>query len=444
MRLSQTGMGTYKLNNIDEMYPGQSILLQTGQLVQYGAGIFAYNTVPLLVKRNIEKIIVETLNKYGCIEVLLPTLQPDTIWKNSGRYNQYVDDGTMLITESNKGIFCLAPTGEEAMLEFAREKLKSYKNLPATFYQIGEKYRNEIRTRGYLLRGKAFPMLDAYSFDIDEKNMAKSYENVRKAFLEIFEKIGLNVLTIVADNGAMGGKKSEEFMLISSQGEDKILYDEKSNIGLNTEILEKENYEEYLKSEYGIEDISNFKEIRTMELGHIFQLGTRYSEIMNGKYIGQDGKENLYYMGCYGIGIGRLMASVIEARNDDRGPIWPVSIAPWKVSITSLASKNADISTETEAQKLYAEMQKAGIEVILDDRQTSAGEKFADIDLLGIPLQFVVSQKTLEQGKAEWKIRATGEKGLIDLNEVINMTKTWIDKESSRLLEIANKSKGLN
>ncbi len=189
MKLSQTGMGTTKLSNIDEMYPGQSILLQTGQLVQYGAGIFAYGTIPLIVKRNIEKIIVETLNKYGCIEVSLPTLQPDTIWKNSGRYDHYVNDGTMLITESNKGNFCLAPTAEEAMLEYAREKLKSYKNLPATYYQIGEKFRNEIRTRGYLLRGKAFTMLDAYSFDKDEKEMTISYENVRKAFLEIFEKI---------------------------------------------------------------------------------------------------------------------------------------------------------------------------------------------------------------------------------------------------------------
>ena len=204
MKLSQTGMGNTKLNNIDEMYPGQSILLQTGQLVQYGAGLFGYNTIPLLVRRNIEKIIVDTLNEHGCIEVLLPTLQPDTIWKNSGRYDQYVNEGTMLITESNKGIFCLAPTGEEAMVEFAKEKLKSYKNLPATYYQIGEKYRNEIRTRGYLLRGKSFPMLDAYSFDLDVQGMQESYENVRKAFLEIFEKIGLKVIPIVADNGAMG------------------------------------------------------------------------------------------------------------------------------------------------------------------------------------------------------------------------------------------------
>ena len=236
MKLSQTGLGTVKLNNVDEMYPGQSILIQTGQLVQYGAGLFGYNTIPLLVRRNIEKIIVETLNKYGCAEVLLPTLQPDSLWKNSGRYEHYVEDGTMLITKTNKGDFCLAPTGEEAVVEFAKEKLKSYKNLPVTYYQIGEKFRNEIRTRGYLLRGKAFPMLDAYSFDVDEEGMEKSYENIRKAFIEIFETIGMKVIPIVADNGAMGGKKSEEFMLISDQGEDKILYDETTGIGLNTEI----------------------------------------------------------------------------------------------------------------------------------------------------------------------------------------------------------------
>ena len=426
MRLSQTGMGTYKLNNIDEMYPGQSILLQTGQLVQYGAGIFAYNTVPLLVKRNIEKIIVETLNKYGCIEVLLPTLQPDTIWKNSGRYNQYVDDGTMLITESNKGIFCLAPTGEEAMLEFAREKLKSYKNLPATFYQIGEKYRNEIRTRGYLLRGKAFPMLDAYSFDIDEKNMAKSYENVRKAFLEIFEKIGLNVLTIVADNGAMGGKKSEEFMLISSQGEDKILYDEKSNIGLNTEILEKENYEEYLKSEYGIEDISNFKEIRTMELGHIFQLGTRYSEIMNGKYIGQDGKENLYYMGCYGIGVSRTLAAlyeqcvIIDEKYGPCGFVLPESVAPFKLQIIPKMENEQKVEF---ANKIYSELQKENISSIIDDRETvTMGAKIKDCKVLGTPYLAVIGDRQ-EGENIELENIKTGEKIIVTLKELIEKLK---------------------
>lgn len=422
MKLSQTGMGTVKLNNIDEMYPGQSILLQTGQIVQYGAGIFGYNTVPLLLRRKIEQIIIETLNKYGCIEVLLPTLQPDTIWKNSGRYDHYINDGTMLITESNKGTFCLAPTGEEAMLEFAREKLKSYKNMPVTYYQIGEKVRNEIRTRGYLLRGKTFPMLDAYSFDVDSKGMEKSYENVRKAFLEIFEKIGLKVIPIVADNGAMGGKKSEEFMLISNQGEDKILYDEISGIGLNTEILERDDHEEYLKEEYGIEDISKFKEIRTMELGHIFQLGTRYSEMMNGKFTDKEGKEQLYYMGCYGIGVSRTLAALYEQSliNDPKwGPcgfVLPEEIAPYKVQIVPKMDNEEKVEM---AKKLYETLQKENIGAILDDRENlGIGAKIKDAKVLGTPYIVVIGDKT-EGENIELESLATGEKQTITIKELI-------------------------
>ena len=426
MKLSQTGLGSVKLNNIDEMYPGQSILLQTGQLVQYGAGLFGYNTIPLLVRRKIEQIIVETLNKYGCIEVLLPTLQPDTIWKNSGRYDHYVQDGTMLITQSNKGTFCLAPTGEEAMLEFAREKLKSYKTLPVTYYQIGEKYRNEIRTRGYLLRGKAFPMMDAYSFDVDEAAMAKSYANIRNAYIEIFEKIGLDVIPIVADNGAMGGKKSEEFMLISEQGEDKILYDENTKIGLNTEILEKENYKEYLKEEYGIDDISNFKEIRTMELGHIFQLGTRYSEIMNGKYTNKDGKEALYYMGCYGIGVSRTLAALYEqcVINDEKwGPCGfalPENIAPYVLQIIPKMDNEEKVK---QAFNLYETLQSAGIGCILDDREElTIGAKMKDCKVLGTPYMVVLGDKT--QGNIfELENIKTNEKIEITLEELIKKFK---------------------
>lgn len=426
MKLSQTGLGTVKLNNIDEMYPGQSILLQTGQLVQYGAGLFGYNTIPLLVRRNVEKIIVETLNKYGCIEVLLPTLQPDTIWKNSGRYEHYVNDGTMLITESNKGTFCLAPTGEEAMLEFAREKLKSYKNLPVTYYQIGEKYRNEIRTRGYLLRGKSFPMLDAYSFDVDEESMTVSYENVRKAFLEIFDKIGMKVIPIVADNGAMGGKKSEEFMLISEQGEDKILYNEETGMGLNTEILERENYQEYLKEEYGIEDISNFKEIRTMELGHIFQLGTRYSEMMNGKYTDKEGKESLYYMGCYGIGVSRTVAAIYEQyliKDEKWGPCGfslPESIAPYMIQIVPKMDNEEKVK---KANELYEKLKKEGINTILDDREKiNIGAKIKDCKILGTPYLVVLGDKT-EGENLELENVKSGEKETISIEELIKRFK---------------------
>lgn len=424
MRLSKTGLGTTKLNNIDNMYPGQSILLQTGQLVQYGAGIFAYGNVPLLVKRNIEKIIQETLDKYNCIEILLPTLQPDSIWKSSGRYDNYINKGVMLITESNKGNFCLAPTAEEAVVEYVREKLKSYKNLPVTYYQIGEKVRNEIRTRGYLLRGKSFPMLDAYSFDADEESMINSYNNLRKAFLEIFKKIGLPIIPIVADNGDMGGKKSEEFMLISEQGEDKILYDEKTGIGLNTEVLEREDHKEYLEKEYGIKDISNLKEIRTMELGHIFQLGTRYSEMMNGKYINQEGNEVPYYMGCYGIGVSRTVAALYEycLLNDEKwGPTGfslPESIAPYKLQIIP---KVEDESKLNIANNIYEDLQSAGISCVIDDRKNiTIGAKIKDCKILGTPNMVVIGDKqqgnivTIENTK-------TSEKKDIEIDNIVDL-----------------------
>ena len=418
MRLSKTGFSTVKLTNIDEMYPGQSILLQTGGLTQYGAGVFAYNNVPLLVKRKLEQIIVETLNKYDCIEVLLPTLQPEKLWKDSGRYDTYVNDGTMLTVHSNKGDFCLAPTAEEAMLEFARDKLKTYKNLPATFYQIGEKCRNEIRTRGYLLRGKTFPMLDAYSFDKDEEGMVKSYQNLRKAFIEIFEKISLKVQPIAADNGAIGGKKSEEFMMISPMGEDKILIDKNTGIGLNTEILEREDYKEYLEKEYGITDISSLEEVRTIELGHIFQLGLKYSEMMNGKFINQDGKESLYYMGCYGIGVSRTVATIFEANviNDKNGApcgfALPEQIAPYKYQIIP---KMDDPSKVELSEKIYNTLKEKGIDSILDDRENvSIGAKIKDCKVLGTPYIIVLGDK-MEDGVLEIENSKTGEKTKVEL-----------------------------
>lgn len=423
MKLSQAGMGTVKLNNLDEMYPVQDILLQTGQLVQYGTGIFAYNNIPLLVKRNVEKIVTEKLNKYGCIEVLLPTLQPEKMWKDSGRFDHYVEEGVMLTVESDKGNFCLAPTAEEAMVEFAREKLKSYKNLPVTFYQIGEKYRNEIRTRGYLLRGKTFPMMDAYSFNVSEEDLVNTYQNIRKAYLEIFKKIGLDLIPVAADNGSIGGKKSEEFMLLSSIGEDTILYDPETKIALNTEILEREDYETYLKEEYGITDISRLEKRKAIELGHIFQLGTKYSETMNGTYTAKDGKQALYYMGCYGIGISRTVATIYEEAvlKDENGKVQgfvlPESVAPYILQIIPKIDNEEKVK---EANELYTKLSERGVGAILDDRNISSiGVKIKDCKVLGTPYMAVLGDK-LETGKVELENVKTGEKEIITIEELIN------------------------
>lgn len=418
MKLSEAGLGTMRVNKLDEMYPAQDMLMQSGQLVQYGTGIFGYGNIAMLVKRNIERIIEQCLNEAGCTEIQLPTLQPDTIWKKSGRWDTYVNDGTMLVVDSDRGELCLAPTAEEACIEFMAEKLKSYKHMPVTVYQIGEKYRNEIRTRGYLLRGRSFLMMDAYSFDTDLSGLEESYAKVRNAYIKMGERLGIELLPVIADNGAMGGKKSEEFMLVSPIGEDTILYDENRKIALNTEVLEKENYEEYLKEEYGIEDISNLKTTKAIEVGHIFQLGTRYSDSMNIGFIDKDNTQKPYYMGCYGIGVSRLVAAIYENSviKDGNGTVigisLPEQIAPYTIQIIPKLDNEEKVK---EAKELYDSF--AG-KAILDDRENmSMGAKIKDCKILGTPYMVILGDK-VEDGKAEVENTKTGEKEILDISQI--------------------------
>ena len=339
MKLSQTGLGTIRVNNLDKAYPAQDTLLQTNQLVQYGTGIYAYNNVPLRLRQNVENIVRGVLDKYGCIEILLPTLQPTKLWEESGRLAKYIEEDVIMPVETDNGKFVMAPTAEEAVTEFVKGRITSYKNLPVILYQIGEKYRNEIRTRGYLLRGKTFPMMDAYSFDLNAEESAKAYQNVKKAYLEIFEILGLKAQPVAADSGTMGGNLSEEFMLESPIGEDTILVDKETGIAFNKEILEREDADEYLREKYGIKDKNNVEAKKSIELGHIFQLGTKYTESMNAKYIDQEGNEQLLYMGCYGIGISRTVATIYEENvvkdkdGETKGISLPVSVAPYLLQI---------------------------------------------------------------------------------------------------------------
>ena len=419
MKLSKSGMGTIRINNLDEMYPIQDMLLQSGQIVQYEAGIFAYGNVPMLVKRNVEQVIREELDRAGLIEVQLPTLQPEKIWQASNRWQKYIDDGVMFTIMTDKGNYCMAPTAEEAVVEFAREKLKSYKHLPVNFYQIGEKYRHEIRTRGYMLRGKSFLMMDAYSFDEDFEGLEENYRITREAYLEISKRLHLNAIPVVADNGDMGGKKSEEFMVISPIGEDTILYDEKTGIGLNTEILERPDYKEYLKAEYNIDDISNLKEKKTIEIGHIFQLGTRYSETMNATFTAKDGTNKPYVMGCYGIGVSRVMAAIYEnSRLTDKdgnivGISLPANIAPYTVQIIPKVENEAKMK---DAMNFYEKMEG---HAILDDRnKVMIGEKIKDAKVYGTPFVAILGDK-VEEGKVELEETLTGEKQVLSIDEAV-------------------------
>jgi len=307
MRVSKMGMKNVKLSNLDEMYPAQDILIQTSQVKQYGSGVYAYDNIPLKVQDNIEEIIKKHFNRADFIEVQMPIIQQAEIWKRSGRYDAYIEEGVTMISETDKGTYCLAPTAEEAITVFAENRVTSHKQMPVGFYQIGPKFRNEIRNRGYLLRGKEFLMFDLYTFDKDEESMMESYKKIRETYFQAFKEIGLDIVAVAADNGSMGGKNSEEIMALSPIGEDTILYDKETNQGLNIEVLEKENAEEYLKENYNIQDVKKLKEEKACELGHIFALGTKYSDSMDIKFIDvhrwtffnfplKDGKSLLWYL----------------------------------------------------------------------------------------------------------------------------------------------------
>lgn len=387
MKMSKFALVTYKDRISSDECLSLRILLQSGLLYRFGGGIYGQHNFLVRAQEKIKSIIRETLDSYDCVEISLPALQPKHIWEESGRWEKYANSDQMFICEMSNGTFCLAPTAEEAVFTFARNSLRSYKDLPVNLYQINQKFRNEIRVRGGLLRSKEFTMMDAYSFHSSEASLIEEYANMKKAYYEIFSKIGLNVIPVAAVNGDMGGKLSEEFMFISEAGEDMMLVDETGTIGLNTEILEIENSNEYLKSNYEIDDISTLSKKNCIELGHIFQLGQRYSVAMNGKFMDENNNSVPYYMGCYGIGVSRTLAAICEQNCDEIGLIWPKNLAPYSVYIAYHKEKS------NEALELYEILRKANIDVLIDDRNLSLGAKIKDSKLLGVPYLVIIGGK---------------------------------------------------
>ena len=419
MKVSKMGLKSVKLTELDKMYPGQDILLQTGQIKQYGSGLYAYDNIVLRVEDRLEEIIKKHMDKIDGIEVEMPLLQPSELWKSSGRYNRYINEAVMLTVKTEKGEFCLAPTAEEAVTCFAENRLTSYKQLPVSFYQIGKKFRNEIRNRGYLYRGKEFLMFDLYSFDKNEEELNKTYDKVKQAYFDIFNELDLNLVAVAADNGTIGGTRSEEMMVISESGEDTILYDGK--IGLNTEVLEKENYQDYLKKEYNITDISNLSKLKAIELGHIFALGTKYSESMNIKFIDENNQYKPFYMGCYGIGVSRLLGvlyenNLIKVNNEFVGFSLPLAVAPYYVYIISNKER------ENEALELYNKFKNDNISVIIDDTNDSIGKKIRNAKVLGIPYIAILGNSTKEF-EVELEYTKDDSKEIISFEDIIDKFK---------------------
>lgn len=422
MRISKMGMKNVKLSNLDEMYPAQDILIQTNQVKQYGSGVYAYDNIPLKVQDNIEEIIKKNFNRADYIETQMPLLQQQELWLRSGRYDKYVEEGVMMTSETDKGTYCLAPTAEEAITTFAENRVTSHKQLPVGYYQIGTKFRNEIRNRGYLLRGKEFLMFDLYTFDKDEESMMESYKKIRSTYFKTFKEIGLDIVAVAADNGSMGGKNSEEIMALSRIGEDTILYDKETNQGLNIEVLEKENAEEYLKETYNISDIKKLKEEKACELGHIFALGTKYSDSMDIKYIDAENNRVPFYMGCYGIGVSRVLGliyenNVIEENNSVVGFSLPLSVTPYYLYIIS-NDKKKDV-----AEDIYAKFMDKDVDVIIDDVKGSIGEKIRNAKILGIPYVAIMGNNT-EDGFVEIERTKDGAKKVLKIEDLISSVET--------------------
>ena len=422
MRLSRLNIKKINLSDIDNHYSGQDILMKLGELYQFESGIYGYGNLWTKLERIVENIIIEELDKIGCVHVEFPKLQPKEIWEQSNRWDTYTKEGDIMFTlNNNLGEYGLAPTAEECATLFGANRLPSYKNLPAVYYQIGEKFRKEIRCRGYLFRTRTFVMMDAYSFDKTEEDMQKTYELMHNVYLSIFKRLGIKIIPTVSDNGVIGGKVAEEFQAVMDLGEDITLYDEKNDIGINKELLELDNKEEYLK-QLGVNETSNLKEYNTVELGNNFQLGTKYSESMKLYFTDEKGEQKPYYMGCYGIGLGRIIAYLIESNvireeNKIKGFSLPYDIAPYKVHIIY-----TEDNTE-EAESLYKKLIDNNIPSIIDDRENlTIGNRINDVYVLGTPKMIVLGNK-FDGNNYEIEDTKTREKKAVNKEKILSILK---------------------
>lgn len=416
MRMSKMGIKTRHNRGNDEAV-SQEILFQAAQLKRHAAGIYGLGSFLVKARNKVMNIIRTNLENYDCSEISLPIIQPKNLWENSGRWSTYVDSKQMFTFDGRNGEYCVAPTGEEIVLDFIKENIVSYKDLPVNVFQMGNKYRDELRVRGGLLRSKEFLMKDGYSFHSSVEDMEREYNAMRECYIKIFAELGLDVIPVKAVSAEMGGKVSEEFMCFSPIGEDKVLVNADRTIALNTEVLE---YPDMLKD---IEDknpginVHNLEEVQCIELGHIFQLGTFYSENMDGYYVNAEGKKQPYYMGCYGIGINRTLGAICENNCDENGLIWPESVVPYKCVVIYLDNY------EEEAINIYNVLKQNKIDVVLDDRKGTLGSKIKDAKLLGFSYMILIGKKFGENGLFEVENRKTSEKLFLDQQQLLNKLK---------------------
>ncbi len=388
------------------------LLLRAGLVHMLTSGVYSYLPLGFRVLRNIENIIREEMNKAGAHELLLPSLHPVELWKKTGRNVTLAE--VMIRFEDKKGrAMCLGPTHEEVITDLVQSYVQSYRQLPLTLYQIQTKFRDEIRPRFGVVRACEFIMKDAYSFDDDKAGLEKNYQLQYTAYQNIFERCGLKTVVLEADSGAMGGDISHEFMVPAPIGEDEIY--SCSSCHFQGGIKSAGDPSNLLcpKCKSG-----RLEKQVAIELGHIFQLGTKYSQAMNAVFLDATGKQKPIIMGCYGIGVSRLIAAVVEKNNDSKGIIWPKEVAPFDLEIVPV--QTSDQAIMDLSNKFYVELQQKGISVLFDDRDESAGIRFKDADLIGLPFRLVLGKRTVSENKIEIKNRRTDETLLVNIDEAVN------------------------
>ncbi|MCK5510607.1 prolyl-tRNA synthetase [Candidatus Parcubacteria bacterium] len=413
MKQSKLFTKTRKSISADETSKNAQLLIRAGFVHKEMAGVYTFLPLGLRVIEKIKDIIREELNNIGAFELKMTTLQQKDIWEKTDRWDEKKVDDWFRTNLKNGAELGLAFTHEEPLTNIMKNYILSYKDLPVYAYQFQTKFRNELRAKSGIMRGREFIMKDLYDFSLNKEEHDKFYEKMKSVYMKIFNRVGIGDKTyLTMSSGGSFSKYSFEFQTISNAGEDVILYDKDKKIAIN-----KDDYSEEIFIDFNLKkEELKFREAKSIEVGDIYTLGEKYSKALGLTYKDKKGRERVVYMGSYGIGIPRLMGTVVEIFNDEKGIIWPESVAPFKAHLLSL-------NQNEKAEELYKKLEQAGIEVLYDDRDARPGEKFADADLIGIPYRIIISAKTLKENSVELKKRDSDEVEMVKIDELINKLK---------------------
>jgi prolyl-tRNA synthetase len=404
----------------DAQIVSHRLMLRAGLVRQTAAGIYAWLPLGLRVLKRIEAVVREEQDRAGAVELLMPTLQSADLWRQSGRYDAYGPE-MLRIRDRHDRDMLYGPTNEEMITALFRDGARSYRDLPRILYHIQWKFRDEVRPRFGVMRGREFLMKDAYSFDLDEAGLRSSYEAMFVAYLRTFARLGLTAVPVKAPTGPIGGDLSHEFHILADTGESALFYDaaiedisrdellaaDSSTIARLTGLYAMEEEEHGKVADCPVPP-ERLRSRRGIEVGHIFAFGTKYSAAMGLSVQTADGRQVHPEMGSYGIGVSRLIGAIIEASHDDKGIVWPEAVAPFRVGLVNMRADDGNVTSA--ADEIYGRLSDSGVETLYDDRDERGGAKFATMDLIGVPWQLIVGPKGLERGVVELKRRATGER----------------------------------